>query len=74
MTTSSLKRKDQAFFGIVYASILIKKNTKINWQGRHFNYFCVNVTCMISRFQALKAAIFFLDGVNIARSNLSHDQ
>ena len=26
MTTSSLKRKDHAFFGVVYASILIKFN------------------------------------------------
>jgi len=29
---------------------------------------------MLFEIQAMKADIFFLDGVNIARSYLSHDQ
>jgi hypothetical protein len=29
---------------------------------------------VLFEIQAMKAAIFFLDGVNIARSYLSHDQ
>ena len=43
MTNSSLKHKDQVFFGVVYASILIKI----------YLFLCivVNVTCMISHFQ-----------------------